>query len=50
MLVKDLQIERRLRLVYRRQATLSHAAVAFLKVVEAYARQHGEPFSFRAGA
>ena len=41
--VKELQLERKLRLVYRKQATLSHAAVAFLKVVEAYAARHGDP-------
>ena len=33
--VSELDFERRLRLVYRRHATLSHAAQAFLKVVEA---------------
>jgi DNA-binding transcriptional LysR family regulator len=44
--IKELQIERRLRLVYRRQANLSHAATAFLKVVEKYAAAHGEPYSF----
>ena len=44
--VPELEMARRLRLVYRRQATLSHAAVAFLKVVEAYARLHGDPFCF----
>jgi len=46
--IKELQIERKLRLVYRRQASLSHAAVAFLKVVEAYAAAHGDPYSFQA--
>jgi DNA-binding transcriptional LysR family regulator len=45
--VKELQTERRLRLIYRRQASLSHAAVAFLQVVEAYSLAHGEPFSFQ---
>jgi DNA-binding transcriptional LysR family regulator len=44
--VKELQIERRLRLVYRRQATLSHAAQAFLHIVETYAASHGEPYSY----
>ena len=47
--IKELQIERRLRLVYRRQATLSHAARAFLQVVEAYSTAHGEPYRFQAG-
>ena len=46
--IKELQIERKLRLVYRRQASLSHAAIAFLKVVEAYAAAHGDPYSFQA--
>ncbi len=44
--VRELQIERKLRLVYRRQASLSHAAVAFLTVVEAYAEAHGKPYCF----
>ena len=47
--IKELQIERRLRLVYRRQASLSHAAPEILQVVEAYAHAHGEPYSFQAG-
>jgi len=46
--VPELQTERKLRLVYRRQATLSHAAEAFLKVVEAYAAAQGDPYSFQA--
>jgi len=46
--VRELQMERRLRLVYRRQASLSHVAVEFLKVVEAYAAAHGDPYSFQA--
>jgi DNA-binding transcriptional LysR family regulator len=45
--VPELQIERRLRLVYRRQASLSHAAVSFLKIVEAYAAAHGDPYCFQ---
>ena len=44
--IKELQFERKLRLVHRRQATLSHAAVAFLKVVDAYAGEHGDPYCF----
>ncbi len=44
--VKELQFERKLRLVHRRQASLSHAALAFLKVVEAYAGAHGDPYCF----
>jgi DNA-binding transcriptional LysR family regulator len=46
--IPELQLERKLRLVYRRQATLSHAARAFLKVVETYAAQRGDPFCFLA--
>ena len=45
--VPELQMERKLRLVHRRQASLSHAAIAFLKVVEAHAAEHGEPYSFQ---
>jgi len=46
--VGELQLERELRLVYRRRASLSHVAVAFLKVVEAYAAAHGDPYRFQA--
>jgi DNA-binding transcriptional LysR family regulator len=46
--VPEIQLERKLRLVHRRQANLSHAAVAFLKVVEAYAAEHGDPYYFQA--
>jgi DNA-binding transcriptional LysR family regulator len=45
--IKELQIERKLRLVYRRHASLSHAALAFLKLVEAYAASHGAPYSYQ---
>jgi DNA-binding transcriptional LysR family regulator len=45
--VPELQIERKLRLVYRKQASLSHVALAFLKVVEAYAAAHGDPYCFQ---
>jgi DNA-binding transcriptional LysR family regulator len=44
--VPELQVERKLRLVYRRQATLSHAAREFLRIVEAHAAHHGDPFCF----
>jgi DNA-binding transcriptional LysR family regulator len=47
--VRELQVERRLRLVFRRHATLSHAARAFLHVVEAYASQQGDPYAYRPG-
>ena len=46
--VPELQVERKLRLVYRRQAALSHAAKAFLEVVERHAAEHGDPFCFIA--
>jgi DNA-binding transcriptional LysR family regulator len=45
--VPELMVERKLRLVFRRQAALSHAAKAFLKVVEEHAAQHGDPFCFQ---
>ena len=45
--VPELGIERKLRLVYRKHANLSHAAVAFLKIVEAYAAAHGDPYTYR---
>jgi DNA-binding transcriptional LysR family regulator len=45
--VPELQFERRLRLVYRKHSSLSHAAVAFMKVVESMATQHGDPFYFQ---
>ncbi len=45
--VPELGIERKLRLVYRKHASLSHAAVAFLKIVEAYATAHGDPYTYR---
>ena len=47
--VRELQIERKLRLVYRRQANLSHAALAFLQSVEAFAASHGDPYAFKPG-
>jgi len=46
--VPELRVERKLRLVYRRQAALSHAARAFLRVVEQHAEKHGDPFCFVA--
>jgi DNA-binding transcriptional LysR family regulator len=46
--VPELQMERRLRLVYRKQAALSHAARAFLQTVEQHAAKHGDPFCFVA--
>jgi DNA-binding transcriptional LysR family regulator len=45
--VKELQLHRKLRLTYRKSASLSHAARAFLKVAEAVAREHGGPYRFQ---
>lgn len=45
--VPELVFEHRLRLVHRRHATLSHAAIAFLKVVESMAKELGDPFYFQ---
>jgi DNA-binding transcriptional LysR family regulator len=44
--VPELQAERKLRMVYRKQAALSHAGREFLRVVQAHAAQHGDPFCF----
>lgn len=44
--VPELQIERKLRLIWRKRAALSHSAEAFLEVVEAHAAQYGPPFLF----
>lgn len=44
--IPELQIERKLRLVWRKRAALSHAAQSFLAVVEAHAAEHGAPFCF----
>ena len=44
--VPELQMERKLRLVCRRQAALSHAARAFLQVVEEHAAKNGDPFCY----
>ncbi len=45
--VAELQIERELRLVLRRRASLSYVAAAFLKLVKAYGREHGNPYLYR---
>jgi DNA-binding transcriptional LysR family regulator len=50
--VDELEMKRVLRLVHRRQATLSYAARAFLQTVKALAQQNGPPFYYhveRAG-
>jgi DNA-binding transcriptional LysR family regulator len=46
--VPELHMERKLRLVYRRQAPLSHAGRAFLAVVQRQAKEHGGRFTFTA--
>ncbi|MGC1784234.1 MAG: LysR family transcriptional regulator [Acidobacteriaceae bacterium] len=45
--VPELSFERRLRMVHRRNANLSHASLAFLKVVESMAKDRGDPFHFQ---
>jgi DNA-binding transcriptional LysR family regulator len=44
--VDELEIKRVLRLVHRRQATLSYAARAFLRTVRSLAREQGPPFYY----
>ncbi len=44
--VEALNFERRLRLVHRRNAGLSHAATAFLKVVRSFSLERGSPYEF----
>ncbi|HXZ79835.1 MAG TPA: LysR family transcriptional regulator [Terriglobales bacterium] len=46
--VSELAFERRLRLVYRKGASLSHAAQAFLKVAETYAQREGGRYLYQA--
>jgi DNA-binding transcriptional LysR family regulator len=45
--VRDLHFERKLRLVYRQESTLSHAGRAFLKVAEQVARDRGGRYRFQ---
>ena len=44
--VRELQLERKLRLVHRAGVNLSHAAVAFLRAVETYADEAGGAYAF----
>ncbi len=44
--VDELEFKRVLRLVHRRQATLSYAARAFLRTVQALAKRQGPPFYY----
>jgi DNA-binding transcriptional LysR family regulator len=45
--VEGLRFERNLRLVHRKRASLSHAAIAFLKVVRSHSMEQGAPYEFR---
>jgi DNA-binding transcriptional LysR family regulator len=45
--VEELEMRRVLRLVHRRQATLSYAAMAFLRTVRTMARERGQPFHYQ---
>ncbi len=45
--VEDLEAKRILRLVHRRQATLSYAARAFLRTIKTLALEHGPPFYYQ---
>jgi len=45
--VDELEMRRVLRLVHRRQTTLSYAATAFLSTVRALAREQGPPFYYQ---
>ena len=50
--VDELEVKRVLRLVHRRQATLSYAAKAFLRTLKTLAKEQGPPFYYhveRAG-
>jgi DNA-binding transcriptional LysR family regulator len=44
---RELRFDRKLRIVYRRHASLSHAAQAFLKVAESFAKQRKERYLFQ---
>ena len=45
--VKDLEARRILRLVHRRQTTLSYAARAFLRTIKTLAQEQGPPFYYQ---
>ncbi len=45
--VSDLGFERKLRVVYRKGAALSHAARAFLEAAESFAAQNGGPYLYK---
>jgi DNA-binding transcriptional LysR family regulator len=45
--VEDLEAKRILRLVHRRQTTLSYAARAFLRTIKTLAQEQGPPFYYQ---
>jgi hypothetical protein len=45
--VRELRVQRKLRLIYRKEAGLSHAARAFLKVAEAVALERTGRYRFQ---
>ena len=45
--VRELRVQRKLRLIYRKEAGLSHAARAFLKVAEAVALERAGRYRFQ---
>jgi DNA-binding transcriptional LysR family regulator len=45
--VREMRFERKLRLVYRKGATFSHASKAFLQVVKSFAQQRGGRFMWQ---
>jgi DNA-binding transcriptional LysR family regulator len=47
--VPELQCARQLRLIYRKQGSLSYAALAFLRVVRTLAEDRGAPFLYQEG-
>lgn len=47
--VRELRLHRKLRLIYRKSASLSHAAQAFLKVAETIARERRGRYRYQPG-
>jgi len=45
--VRELKLHRKLRLIYRKSASLSHAARAFMTVAESFARERGGQYRFQ---
>ena len=45
--VRELHFQRKLRLAYRQESTLSHAGRAFLKVAEQFAKERGGHYRFQ---